>query len=180
MQRARAPGERGFSLTELMVVITLVAILAVIGIASFRKEASASKSSEALATIQAIRSAQETYRAEHQEYLDVSSGTTWFPEATYGTTAIGWARNFGSHVDGARYRALAAPITQHVRYRYLVDAGSAGGTLPTPIVTMPAWPVVTDPWYLIQARADADSDGVYSNAIATSFSPEVYLDNPGE
>jgi prepilin-type N-terminal cleavage/methylation domain-containing protein len=173
-------GERGFSLTELMVVIALVGILATLGVAAFRKEVAASKASEAIVVIQAIRAAQESYRAEHQGYLDVSAGTAFYPAATYGEAAIGWAVNLDTHADGARYRALAAVVQRPVRFRFLVDAGTIGGTLPTPIITMPAWPVVTEPWYVIQARADVDSDGVYSNVIATSFSPSVYIDNEGE
>jgi prepilin-type N-terminal cleavage/methylation domain-containing protein len=181
MHRVRSPAERGFSLTELMVVITLVAVLAAIGVASFRKEVNASKSSEVMGVIQAIRSAQEAYRAERQEYLDVSTGVNnWYPVATYGSTAIAWPATYGSHTDGVRFRALAAPVSGLVQFRYLVDAGSAGATLPTPIVSMPAWPAVAEPWYVIQARADVDSDNVYSNAIATSFSPGVYLNNEGE
>lgn len=181
MQCARSPRERGFSLTELMVVITLVAVLAVIGITSFRKEVKASKTSEVVTVIQAIRSAQEAYRAERQEYLDVStSASGWYPSATYGNLAIGWPANYASHADGTRFQDLGAPVTQLVQYRYLVDAGGAGATLPTPIVSMPAWPAVNEPWYVIQARADVDDDGVYSSAIATSFSPGVYFDNEGE
>lgn len=182
MRRARSALERGFSLTELMVVITLVGVLAALGIASFRKEVSASKASEAFAVIQAIRSAQESYRAERQEYLDVSSSATaWYPAATYGNEAIGWAAKYGTHVDGARFRALGAPVTHLVRYRYLVDAGGPGVAPPSPaIASVPSFPTPTEPWYVIQARADADSDGTFSNAFATSLSPAVYLDNEGE
>jgi prepilin-type N-terminal cleavage/methylation domain-containing protein len=171
--------QRGFTLTELMVVVTLVAILAVMGVSSFREKISASKSSEAINVIQALRAGQEAYRAENQEYLNVSSTATWYPVATYGGRVYDWAAGYASHPHGPAFKTLGAIVPQPVQYRYLVNAGSAGGTLPTPIVTL-TWPAVTEPWYVIQARADADEDGVFSNAIATSFSSEVYLDHEGE
>jgi prepilin-type N-terminal cleavage/methylation domain-containing protein len=176
-------GERGFSLTELMVTVTLVGVLAAVGISSFRKEVAASKSSEALVVVQAIRAAEEAYRAENQVYLDVSTGANYYPAATYGQEAIGWAAPVtASHADITRFRMLGAVVPNPVRFRFLVDAGGAGGTLPTPIVTLPpgGWPVVREPWYVIQARADVDNDLAYSNVIATSFSLEVYIDNEGE
>jgi len=163
-----------------MVVVALVAILAMVGIAAFRKEVSASKASEVTAVIQALRSAQEAYRAEHQQYLDISGLNAWYPTATFGSTAIPWSANYDTHTNGAKFKALGAAVQHRVQYRYLVNAGAAGATLPTPIVSMPAWPAVGDPWYVIQARADVDSDGVYSNAIATSFNGEIFLNNEGE
>jgi hypothetical protein len=93
---------------------------------------------------------------------------------------MGWASRYTGHDDGAAFQALNVIVTQPVQYRYLVNAGGAGDTPPTPHVTMPAWPAATEPWYVIQARADVDSDNVFSNAIATSFSSEVYIDNEGE
>lgn len=163
-----------------MVVITLVAVLATIGVAAFRERATASKSVEAVAVIQAIRAAQESYRAENQEYLDVTEPGNWYPSSTFNSTAIGWAANYSSHPDGPEMQALNVVVVQPVQYRYLVNAGGAGSPLPTPIVTLPAWPTPTDPWYVIQARANVDGDSVYSNAVATSFSSNVYLDNEGE
>ena len=131
--------------------------------------------------IQAIRAAEESYRAENQEYMDVSTGSDWYPVSTFGNTAIGWASRFETHADGPAFQALNVVVTYPVQYRYLVNAGGAGVAPPTPAsVTLPAWPAMTAPWYLIQARSDVDSDGKFSNAIATSFSTEVYLDNEGE
>ena len=178
MTRATAR-QRGFTLTELMVVVTLVAILAVMGIYSFRDQLSSSKSSEAINVIQALRAGQEAYRAENQEYLNVSSAAAWYPENTYGERTMVWATGYTTHANGPAFQTLGAIVPQPIQYRYLVNAGSAGATLPTPNVTL-TWPAVTEPWYVIQARADTDEDGVFSNAIATSFSNEVYLDHEGE
>jgi hypothetical protein len=41
------------------------------------------------------------------------------------------------------------------------------------VASPPAWPAATEPWYVIQARADVDGDGVFANAVATSLTPAV-------
>jgi prepilin-type N-terminal cleavage/methylation domain-containing protein len=171
--------QRGFTLTELMVVVTLVAVLAVMGIYSFREQISSSKSVEAINVIQALRAAQEAYRAENQEYLNVSTDPAWYPVETYGEVSFGWAAGYDSNPNGPAFKRLGAIVPQPVQYRYRVNAGSAGGTLPTPIVPL-TWPTATEPWYVIQARADVDGNGVFSNAMAASFNGEVYLDHEGE
>jgi hypothetical protein len=145
----------------------------------FREQIASSKSVEAINVIQALRAAQEAYRAENQEYLNVSTDAAWYPVDTYGGLTVGWAAGYTSNANGPAFKRLGAIIPQPVQYRYRVNAGSAGGTLPTPIVAL-TWPAATEPWYVIQARADVDENGVFSNAMATSFNSEVYLDHEGE
>ena len=164
-----------------MVVVVLIGVLAMIGVAAFRKRVSASKATEVTTVIQALRSGQEAYKAENQEYLDISDPNAWYPSATFNDAQLSWPAAFTTHVDGPAFQTLNAPIHQPVQYRYLVNAGAAGDTIPSPTgVTVPTWPTTTDPWYVIFGRADVDSDGVFSTAIATSFNPEVAVTNEGE
>lgn len=179
VRRARVRS-RGFTLTELMVVVMLVGVLAVIGIASFRKEVSASRSVEVAAVVQALRAAQESYRAEHHVYLNASESGTWYPVATFDGKAYPWRAGYSKHDDGASFRALNVQVSQPVVYRYRVNAGVAGDTLPDLEIEDPNWGTPTEPWYVIQAKADADGDEVYSRAVASSFTGELYLDNEGE
>ncbi|HLV66422.1 MAG TPA: prepilin-type N-terminal cleavage/methylation domain-containing protein [Polyangiaceae bacterium] len=185
MLRVRVPAAcaarvRGFTLTELMVVVSLVGILAMIGIASFRKEVRASKSVEVASVVQALRAAQETYRAEHHVYLNASASGTWYPSTSIDATARSWQHGYTTHADGARFRELNAQVRYPVVYRYRVNAGVAGGTLPTLEIDDPGWGTPREPWYVIQAKADADGDGVFSRAVASSFTGELYLENEGE
>ncbi|MDQ2645066.1 MAG: type II secretion system GspH family protein [Myxococcota bacterium] len=173
--------ERGFTLTELMVVVVLIGVLAMIGVAAFRKRVTASKATEVTTVIGALRAGEEAYKGENQEYLDISDPNAWYPSATFNSDAISWSANFGTHVDGPGFQALNAPITQSVQYRYLVNAGSAGDTMPSPTgVTLPTWPTPSDPWYVIIARANVDGDSVFSTAVATSFNHEINVTNEGE
>ena len=70
----RGERERGFTLVELMTVVAMVAILALIAVVSYRKFLLSSKTSEATYMVGAIRSAEESYRAETLTYLSVSAG----------------------------------------------------------------------------------------------------------
>jgi prepilin-type N-terminal cleavage/methylation domain-containing protein len=169
---------RGFTLAELMIVVALVGTLAAIGVASFRRELDASKSSEAAAVIQAIRAAQEAYRAENQRYLDVSGSTErWYPVDSFDHQRHPWINE--SHPDAERWRRLAAPVTQPVTFRYLVRAGMPGTNFPALPVAVNLGAAI-DPWYVIQARADADKNGVFCDAVATSLNNELVIQNEGE
>jgi len=181
-RRRGSPSARGFTLTELMVVVTMVGVLSVLGVAAFRKQISSSKTSEALSVVQALRAAQETYRSENQVYLDVTSnGANWYPTDQFGELRHSWRINPSSHDDGAAWAALNANVTQPVQFRYLVDAGGPGVALPT--LALPNPPTLgtpSDSWYVIQARADFDSDETYCDVLAWSHSTEVFVRNDGE
>lgn len=165
-----------------MVVVAMVGILSAIGIASFRHRVSASKTTEAAAVIQAVRAAQETYRAENQVYLNVSSSNdSWYPSKDFGPTVRTWEQKAGAHADLTGWQTLGAQVTQPVQFGYLVNAGWPGEPPPALQVTnAPTLGNPTDPWYLIQARADYDGDGTFCNAVAASWTPEVYFENEGE
>ncbi len=173
----------GFTLTELMIVVALVGVLAAIGIASFRSRVFASKSSEAAAVIQAIRGAEEAYRSENQVYLDVSTSlTSWYPDDKFGQSPRSWSvPTTQKDHDADKWRLLGARVTQPVLFRYAVKAGRAGDKFPKlSLEKPPDLGTATDLWYVIQARADADGDNVFCNVAATSVSSEVYFENVGE
>lgn len=171
---------RGFTLTELMIVVTLVGVLATVGIASFRKQVAASKTTEAASVVQAIRAAEEAYRSENQVYLDVSSTGVWYPSSGQGATVTTWDQK--SHTDLAAWQRLGARVTQPVQFGYLVNAGRSDQKLPALNIDDKSVNLgtPTDVWYVIQARADYDKNGVYCNVLANSFTPELYIEHEGE
>ncbi len=171
---------RGFTLTELMVVVTLVGIMATLGVVSFRSQVSSASSAEAVTVIQAIRAAQEAYRGENQVYLNVSTANLWYPTDTYGDVAYSFVVT--GHSDYARWQRLGPQVTRPVKFRYLVNAGAPGQALPDLHIdgTSPSWPTPTEPWYVVQARADHGGDNVFCNALASSFNSEVYIEQTDE
>ncbi|HKO53009.1 MAG TPA: prepilin-type N-terminal cleavage/methylation domain-containing protein [Polyangiaceae bacterium] len=183
LSRIARYSRRGFTLIELMAVVVIVGILSVAGVALFRKQVLASKGSEAVSVIQAIRSAQEAYLAENRVYLNVStdnSGRAWYPNPAPNTTRYAWVQD--GHPDYLRWRALAPPVNRTVIFGYLVNAGEAGTNVPALQLQTPptfASPMVLG-WYTIQARGDVNGNGISATYAASSLNSELVVENEGE
>jgi prepilin-type N-terminal cleavage/methylation domain-containing protein len=173
--------QRGFSLIELLTVVAIVGVLATIGLVSYRKFITSSKTSEAIYMIGAIRSAEESYRAETLSYLNVTASfDKFYPADDVGAKKSAW--DSPSHADYARWRQLGARSDGPVYYGYKVAAGVAGGTVPalTGLATPPTWATPTEPWYVVFARGDVDGNGIFSYVAGSSFTSEIYVENQGE
>lgn len=174
-RRVRA---RGFTLTELMIVIVIVGIVATLAIEGFKGHVDASKTSEATMVLQAIRVAEETYRAENQVYLNVTSelgkDEGWFPRASVDNQKIVFASD--THEDRERWRRLNPRVDRPVAFGYKAHAGMAGDAAAMPQLLTDDYQLPdetnppTEPWYVLQARGVS---GGISFVLATSFDPEV-------
>src|SRR5262245_7278916 len=101
--RLRRSIARGFSLVELMVVVASVAVLALVGVSLFRRWVYNTRSVEAMAMVQSIRTAQERWRAETGSYLDASSTiSTYYPMGSPGKTLYDWTQI--AHADYPKWR----------------------------------------------------------------------------
>jgi len=179
--RARIAKSRGFTLVELLVVVVIVGVLAAIGIRLFRQYIYSSKTVEAVSVIQAIRGAEERYRAETQVYFEASPTVTWYPNQVPNRTASNWKQP--THPHYANWLQLGVTYTQPVQFGYLVTAGLPGQnhTVPQTANQNTGWPnPALEPWYVIQAKANADYDSTYAYFVASSYNSEVYSENEGE
>ncbi len=86
---------KGFTLIELMIVVAIIAILASIAIPQYKKFQLKAKTSEAKSNIGAIRSAEETYSAEHDVYLKAQAS----PGTVPGAQAADWPADAGGFDD---------------------------------------------------------------------------------
>lgn len=163
-----------------MAVVIIVGILATVGTVLLRKYVFSSKSVEALSMIESIRAAEERWRSESQSYLDVSDQMdSWYPMANPGPKKYGWGG--GTDAQAQRWRLLDPTVAGPVQFGYAVKAGPPFATLPPlNIKTPPTWPPLNQPWYLIQAKGDADGNGIASYYVASSLNSEVYIENEGE
>jgi len=187
-------GARGFTLTELLAAVAIMGVLATLGIMAIKRLAFASDVVEAQATLRAIGVAEERYRSLNQVYLDVSSspGTAtqdWYPvnlvEPNKKVRFVNTTHtDFNPTLPRRGWRHLNVPTDRPVEFVYKVNAGlpttpMSSVALATSAITLdPNAP--SEPWYIAQARADADGDGVYCVAIATSYSPVIRVVNDGE
>lgn len=173
---------RGFTLVELLTVVTLVGILAAMAVASVSKHVNASRTGEALAIVQSIRAAQESYRAENRRYLSVS-GTldNYYPTTTPDANKRSFYRNGAEALD-KRWSLLHPVIPGPVRFVYSTVAGDAGDKPQAMALTNkpPQFAQATGPFYQIQAIANMDNDKEFCVVAATSLSSETYVENEGE
>jgi prepilin-type N-terminal cleavage/methylation domain-containing protein len=178
---------RGFTLTELMVVLLIMGVLATIGFAAVRRHVRAAWGAEALGMVQSIRAAQERWRSEHMMYLNVSSpGASWYPVDPTATGNENTRSPFffppgEGHIDNDEWLALRPTVSGPVRFGYMVNAGVANAPMTVPVAgPSVTWPTPQDNWYVIQALGDTDWNGVTSYYRGSSLSGEVFVENAGE
>ncbi|MEO8900902.1 MAG: prepilin-type N-terminal cleavage/methylation domain-containing protein [Polyangiaceae bacterium] len=184
--RIRCRRQAGFTLVELMAVVVITGILAIVGVAVFRKYIFSAKSGEAMSVIQAIRGAEESYLAENHVYLNVSTsggtdavnGKNWYPRLVPNRDYVTWG--VGGD-DLTNWKALGPGINHPVQFSYLVNAGLAGVAMTKPQdMADPGFGIPPQSWYLIQAKGDTDGDGVFVNYASSSMTGVIYSERDGE
>ena len=169
---------RGFTLVELGVVVTIVGILAVIAVVGYRKMILNSKMTEAKTMVNAIRLAEEDYKAESGAYLNISSaycpsdGTQQKKYAWENPTCAGnaWAQ-LPVHADGP------------VQFGYAVFAGTTVAQpsgVPAALIDLSAHNGSKVPYYVVHAKADLEPGGLISQVAGSSFTGHIYTLDDGE
>ncbi|HXS17168.1 MAG TPA: prepilin-type N-terminal cleavage/methylation domain-containing protein [Polyangiaceae bacterium] len=153
---------RAFTLTELMVVVVIIGILASLGVAGVRQKMRQAKRVEVVSGLQEIAKAQDRFRAEHGVFLNVSPDlATYYPPLVAGQVA-----NFWGHTGEGPWRELGPELPQLVSFSYSTVAGlpfSDPPALDPDFESPPAWPAsstLVEPWYVVGAKgADKGSTG---------------------
>ena len=165
-----------------MAVVAIMGVLASIAIAAFHRRAMQSNVTNAKVVIKQIAVAEEHYRAENQVYLDVSTPgeNGWYPRTTPLSNQK-WSFWRSPDAETTRWRTLGPDIRQNVEFSFKANAGlpDTTPTLDTTKITLPA-NVAVEPWYVIQARANANNDSVWCMVAAASWAPEVISVDDGE
>ena len=177
----RSSAARGFTLIELMVVVVIVGVLAALAVVGYRKLVNSSHTSEATHMVQAIRVAQESYRAEAGAYANISTSMNGLcPVHAMGTKAP-WdpSCNGGS----ATWSVLAVHADGPVLFKYATMAGKGGTSLPALPTGSTAGSLGGTPandWFLVSAISDIDGNGVNCVVVGTSWSNQIYVDRESE
>jgi type IV pilus assembly protein PilA len=170
---------RGFTLVELGVVVAIVGILAVIAIVGYRKMILNSKLTEAKTMINAIRLAEEDYKAESGAYLDISAA--YCPSD--GSQQKKWAWENPACASN-KWAQLPVHSDGPVQFGYAVYAGTQvaqPGNVPAALIDLSAYNGQKVPYYVVHAKADLDADPArFSQLAGSSFTGHIYTLNEGD
>lgn len=169
---------RGFTLVELGVVVAIVGVLAVIAIVGYRKMILNSKLTEAKTMINAIRLAEEDYKAESGGYLDIS--TAYCPSD--GSQQKKWTWENPTCASN-KWAQLPVHSDGPVQFGYAVYAGTTvaqPATVQPALIDLAAHNGSKVPYYVVHAKADLDPGGNYSELAGSSFTGHIYTLNEGE
>ncbi len=201
MTTAKPEDRRGFTLVELMVVVSIIGVLAALAVYGFRKYSLSAGSSEATAMLQSIRAAEENYRADDQHVYGGCKAGSPLPSSNSGSIAdadlyprtitelnssgdrkIGWG-DVSTNM-GKCFRALGVRSSGPVRFSFGISAGLPGAITPDALDTRFASDVpnftAREPWYIAVAVGNRDKDTQYALFATTSMTNEVYVEDDTE
>ncbi|MBW1757696.1 MAG: prepilin-type N-terminal cleavage/methylation domain-containing protein [Deltaproteobacteria bacterium] len=149
---------QGFTITELMITVVIMGVLASIAIPSFTNYIYKARVTEATNFLGRIKQRQEAYRSEFGQYCAVDGddwGTSWNPADIPGIDPVVWATT-------TKWQQLGAEPDGPIRFRYATIAGFPG-------VTPPADSNLDDDdhWFAARAEGDLNDDN-------TTFFLEIY------
>jgi prepilin-type N-terminal cleavage/methylation domain-containing protein len=171
---------RGFTLVELAVVVTIVAVLSVIALVGYRRYMLNAKVTEAQQMINAIKLAQEDHKSEKGTYANIGD-SNWCP-AGAGNAKQKWAWDPGCDGGGGPWRNLAVHVEGPVQFVYQTTAGTGTFKAPTES-TFVKWNTTTSPaWYTVVAKCDLDDTdtSLYTVLVGSSLDNRIFSNNVGE
>ena len=139
---------QGFTITELMVAVVIIGVLASLAIPSFTNYIYKARVSEATNFLGKIKQRQESYRNEFGQYcaVDGSGWGSWNPSTIPGIDPVGWEST-------DEWDQLGASPDGPVRFQYATIAGFPGDSPPSGTNLDD-----DDHWFVARAQGDLDED----------------------
>jgi prepilin-type N-terminal cleavage/methylation domain-containing protein len=195
--------ERGFTLTELLIVVVILGILAALAIVGFRRYVARARTTEAVAMLSEMASKQQVYFLEFGGYLPLrADNNTTLPSPNEATNAFYPANPSGSDFESARTAtSIANPAGWPAAWRsvglrprdnalyctYLLNAGGAGQAVPDGNTIgkqlLPGIGAGAPPWFYAVAACNLTGAAGYPDKVTvlglTSNSPALRTLNDG-
>ncbi|MFH1529247.1 MAG: prepilin-type N-terminal cleavage/methylation domain-containing protein [Pseudomonadota bacterium] len=173
----------GFSLIELMAVVTILAVLSMAAVAGYRKYSHRGRNMEAIHMLAEIGMKQAMYFSLYGQYVDTTAtnpagyaNSDFYPAVITGGQkdwTISCPDDAGTYPG---WCALGVRPSSKVYYQYVTGGWAPND--PTDAINMPdGVPMITDAtrqWWFAVARGDIDSNGVFKTFVFTSEVNEVY------
>lgn len=185
--RARFHRETGFSIIELMAVVTILAVLSMAAVMGYRRYILRGKSMEALHMLADIGMKQAMYFSLYGQYVDTSNSNpaghinSDFYPADIGGGGKDWSISCpdlsGSNPAEGWCALGFRPSSGKVNFQY-VTVGWAAGEGGTPSTTYILDP--TRQWWYAVARGDLDNNGLYSTFVFSSEVSEIWSIYPNQ
>lgn len=175
----RRLSQRGFTLTELMLVVAIVAALSTLAVYGVKKYVFASKAAEPIYMIGQIKTAQEHWREDFHAYYTVSTTIDSFYPDTPNNAKRHWQNN--AHADFQRWTFLGVSTPNPVQFGYATVAGGPADGKPNLGTTKVwTWPADGEPWFIVKAAGDLNEDGKFSLYVSSSYTQEIYAENESD
>jgi prepilin-type N-terminal cleavage/methylation domain-containing protein len=169
-----AQRRRGFTLIELMIVVSIMTVLAVTALVAYRKYTATARNAEAMQFLGAVRAAQEGYFQAWGQYCGERAPSVWPSRIPGGNTGkLSWDDPDNPIPDNNAWHDLGIRSPGLVWFQYRLAAGENGGG---------GEAIANDDghWFWAQANGDFDMDTVLSTFEVTSEKAEVYINNENE
>jgi len=153
MQRSRNQ-QSGFTLLELMVVVTIVAVLAAVALPNFTSDSRRAKGdAEVNAFFAELKVREEQYAVENGKYLSTGGSET----ATFPATVTAAAQTLGTLPATWQSLKVRTPESQ-ARCGYVVIAGTPTDAVGSMASTTFGYSVPAKNWFYVLAHCNLDGD----------------------
>ncbi len=184
MRNGRTGRSMGFTLIELMITVAIIGVLALLATVGYSRWLRTAKTAEATSMLGSIKSAEETWRAEHLSYKGVTTSVTTisleYPIAAPSDSKVAWKPSScaGTEICDI-FRVLNVQADGAVYYRYGVVAGPADGAAKT-VDGKSFSTAAYDPWFVARAHGNLNGDSIQSYYWTSSFDTTIVSENPGD